>query len=112
MATPDEPKAAPTPTEVDQDETSEEKRECPICKLMREGGCEPEFQAFMDCGAAAEKGDTDYEECIKGFEAMRQCMEKNPEVFGPLLKDVNKDEAPEDAAAAKDAGAKLESSDK
>eukprot|EP00798_Chlamydomonas_sp_ICE-L_P001360 gene1360-32723_t len=78
------------------DEEEEEAGECPICKMMREGGCEPQFKAFMDCGAEAEKGERDYEECIKGFEALRECMEKNPEAFGPLLSDVHgKEEAKE-----------------
>ncbi|KAF5843091.1 hypothetical protein DUNSADRAFT_2704 [Dunaliella salina] len=61
------------------------KGECPICTLMREGGCEQQFHSFMDCGVDAEKGQREYTDCIKAFESMRACMESNPTVFAPLL---------------------------
>ncbi|GLI59607.1 hypothetical protein VaNZ11_001537 [Volvox africanus] len=65
-----------------------EKKECPICVMFREGGCEQEFNNFMDCGVRGEKGDGDYKDCIPLFEAMRRCMQRNPVVFGDVLKDV------------------------
>uniref|UniRef100_A0A7S3QMD5 GCK domain-containing protein n=1 Tax=Dunaliella tertiolecta TaxID=3047 RepID=A0A7S3QMD5_DUNTE len=86
---------APSPGQADQqpstsgqhEGTPEEgvKGECPICTLMREGGCEQQFHSFMDCGTDAEKGQREYTECIKAFESMRACMESNPTVFAPLL---------------------------
>ncbi|GIL77050.1 hypothetical protein Vretifemale_6614 [Volvox reticuliferus] len=65
-----------------------EKKECPICVMFREGGCEQEFNNFMDCGVRGEKGDGDYKDCIPLFEAMRRCMQRNQAVFGDVLKDV------------------------
>lgn len=56
--------------------------------MMRKGGCEGEFNAFMDCGIRAEKGEGDYQECLAMFDSMRSCMQRNPGVFGELLNDV------------------------
>ncbi|KAG2454738.1 hypothetical protein HYH02_000575 [Chlamydomonas schloesseri] len=69
-------------------EQAEGKKECPICVMFREGGCEKQFNAFMDCGVKGEKGDGDYKDCIPLFESMRQCMQRNPAVFGEVLNDV------------------------
>eukprot|EP00197_Chlamydomonas_leiostraca_P004030 CAMPEP_0202868958 /NCGR_PEP_ID=MMETSP1391-20130828/11470_1 /ASSEMBLY_ACC=CAM_ASM_000867 /TAXON_ID=1034604 /ORGANISM="Chlamydomonas leiostraca, Strain SAG 11-49" /LENGTH=129 /DNA_ID=CAMNT_0049549191 /DNA_START=20 /DNA_END=409 /DNA_ORIENTATION=+ len=68
-----------------QEHEQGEKRECPICKMMREGGCEKEFHAFMDCGSEAEKGQREYQECIQMFNSMKECMERNPAVFSAML---------------------------
>ncbi|GLC37369.1 Oxidoreductase [Pleodorina starrii] len=65
-----------------------EKKDCPICVMFREGGCEQDFNNFMDCGVRGEKGEGDYKDCVPLFEAMRQCMQRNPAVFGEVLKDV------------------------
>mmetsp|Transcript_8991 Transcript_8991/g.19299 ORF Transcript_8991/g.19299 Transcript_8991/m.19299 type:complete len:94 (+) Transcript_8991:221-502(+) len=65
------------------------KSECPICVMMREGGCEKQFHAFMDCGVEAEAGKREYSDCVKMFDAMRTCMQQNPAAFGELLKDVD-----------------------
>mmetsp|Transcript_21792 Transcript_21792/g.37187 ORF Transcript_21792/g.37187 Transcript_21792/m.37187 type:complete len:119 (+) Transcript_21792:72-428(+) len=73
--------------------------ECPICVMMREGGCEVPFHSFMDCGAAADKGERDYTECLKAFEVMRECMSKNPEFFAPMLKGAMEEPQPDTSAA-------------
>ncbi|KAJ9522643.1 hypothetical protein QJQ45_019710 [Haematococcus lacustris] len=80
-----------------QASTSGEPHECPICKMMREGGCEAAFEAFMDCGAEADKGNRDYNDCLGLFEAMRECMMKRPDVFHPMLGSL--EDSPEDPPA-------------
>ncbi|KXZ44736.1 hypothetical protein GPECTOR_63g61 [Gonium pectorale] len=79
-------------------DAEQKKRECPICVMFREGGCETEFnvparfaplQSFMDCGVKGEKGEGNYQDCIPLFETMRQCMQRNPDKFKEVLKDVD-----------------------
>ncbi|KAG2439976.1 hypothetical protein HXX76_004094 [Chlamydomonas incerta] len=90
VAEPQPAAAASTPEseKEQQRQEAEGKKECPICVMFREGGCEKEFNAFMDCGVKGEKGDGDYKDCIPLFESMRQCMQRNPAVFGGVLNDV------------------------
>lgn len=72
---------APAPTEGEQ-------YECPFCVMMREGGCEPEFQAFMNCGQAAGDNKVSYDECVEVFDALRACMERNKSSFDVLLAEI------------------------
>ncbi|GAX72573.1 hypothetical protein CEUSTIGMA_g29.t1 [Chlamydomonas eustigma] len=73
---------------IDTSKQEDPSDECPVCALFKEGGCNKQFDEFMDCGIEAEKGSREYQECVKLFDAMRACMELNPTVFGPLLGDV------------------------
>ncbi|KAG2495347.1 hypothetical protein HYH03_006616 [Edaphochlamys debaryana] len=57
--------------------------------MFKEGGCETEFNAFMDCGTKGETGEGSFQDCIPLFESMRLCMQRNPAAFGEVLKDVD-----------------------
>ena len=81
-----------------KDAPSDQGSECPICKMFREGGCQSQFDKFMDCGTEAEKGTVQYDECVKLFDAMRECMQQNPAVFAHLLPDVEGSEQQQEAS--------------
>lgn len=59
--------------------------------MFKEGGCKVQFDEFMDCGTQAEKegSGVQYDQCVKLFDVMRECMQKNPKVFGHLMSDMN-----------------------
>ncbi|PNH10740.1 hypothetical protein TSOC_002534 [Tetrabaena socialis] len=87
----EEPAASAPTNEKEEDNAAEgsgRSKECPICVMMREGGCEKPFNSFMDCGVQAEKGEGNYQDCVALFESMRLCMQKSPAVFGEVLRDV------------------------
>lgn len=74
--------------------------ECPFCVMMRKGGCEEVFKAFMDCGEKADKGDSEMADCLPQFEQLHLCMEKNKAVFDNLLQEMKEEEALNKAAAS------------
>lgn len=48
--------------------------ECPFCVMMRKGGCEAPFVAFMECGERAEKdsaGGNKFKDCVEYFDALQ-----------------------------------------
>ncbi|WIA20523.1 hypothetical protein OEZ85_004918 [Tetradesmus obliquus] len=79
---------------------TESQYECPFCVMMRKGGCEEVFKAFMDCGEKADKGDSEMADCLPQFEQLHLCMEKNKAVFDNLLQEMKEEEALNKAAAS------------
>lgn len=45
--------------------------ECPFCVMMRKGGCEAEFIAFMECGEKAEEGENKFKDCVQYFDGLQ-----------------------------------------
>jgi hypothetical protein len=64
----------------------EEVGECPFCTYMKGGGCKDEFVEWEKCieVAEAEGGDI-VERCSKATTALRECMDKYPVYYEPIL---------------------------
>ena len=104
------PRAAPP------SEASEEKEEtCGFCRFMKAGPCGTVFAAWEGCVDANREGgaDTFVEQCMVQTRGLKECMEANPEYYGPLLEGEGEEEtldggegAAEGDAQGSDAGAK------
>ncbi|KAF8062801.1 RD21C [Scenedesmus sp. PABB004] len=84
---------------------TENPYECPFCVMMRKGGCETVFKAFMECGEKADKGDQEMADCLPQFEQLHLCMEKNKAVFDGLLQEMKEEERSSAASDGADAAA-------
>merc|ERR1712146_877808 len=74
-----------TTQEVEVEEEEEEEG-CGFCKFMRAGPCGDVFTGWEECIETGRKGGADYvESCLNETAALKLCMEKNPDYYGPLL---------------------------
>jgi hypothetical protein len=65
----------------------EEKEEtCGFCKFMKAGPCGEVFAAWEACvDKHRDAGDDFVETCLPQTRGLKECMEANPEYYGPLL---------------------------
>ena len=67
----------------DADEAEEET--CGFCKYMKGGSCRAAFAAWEACVDAAKARDEDFvETCFETTSALRECMLRDPEYYGPM----------------------------
>lgn len=91
---------------AEQDDAEEET--CGFCKFMKGGPCGDVFVAWESCVDSERKAGNDFvESCLVPTKALKECMEANPEYYGPLLEAEKEDiaamddeEAPAAAATA------------
>lgn len=63
-----------------------EEEECGFCLFMKAGPCGKKFSHWEDCVEKAETtGDNIVEKCWQMTRLLKQCMEVNPEYYGPVL---------------------------
>ncbi|KAI8476524.1 MAG: hypothetical protein J3K34DRAFT_516416 [Monoraphidium minutum] len=98
MSEPEKAAGAVTDEAGTSKEPEDPGRECPFCLMMRKGGCEAPFQAFMDCGEKADKSSKDMGDCLPLYEALHACMDKNKDVFDALLGEMKAEADARDAA--------------
>ena len=88
MATATEPAgdASDAPRADDaRDEDEEEEETCGFCKYMKGGSCRAAFEAWEACVDAAKARDEDFvETCFETTSALRECMLRDPEYYGPM----------------------------
>ncbi|GAA0149278.1 hypothetical protein LIER_36897 [Lithospermum erythrorhizon] len=64
----------------------EEEGECGFCLFMKAGGCRETFIDWEKCVDEGEKNKEDIvEKCHNVTKALKQCMEANPQHYGPIL---------------------------
>ncbi|GBF89699.1 hypothetical protein Rsub_02869 [Raphidocelis subcapitata] len=85
-ASPEAEGASPGPEEAT------ERPECPFCVMMRKGGCEVPFKAFMECGEQADKAKQEMTDCLPLYDALHECMARNKDVFDALLAEMKGEE--------------------
>ena len=69
----------------DEDEEEEEEETCGFCKYMKGGSCRAAFAAWEACVDAAKARDEDFvETCFETTSALRECMLRDPEYYGPM----------------------------
>ena len=67
-------------------EEEEEEEECGFCKYMKGGSCKETFIAWEACvDASKEKGEDFVDACFEATSALRECMLKDPEYYGPMV---------------------------
>jgi hypothetical protein len=82
-----------------RDEDEEEEETCGFCKYMKGGSCRAAFAAWEACVDAAKARDEDFvETCFETTSALRECMLRDPEYYGPMTGEEG--ERAEDAAEA------------
>lgn len=87
-----------------RDEDEEEEETCGFCKYMKGGSCRAAFAAWEACVDAAKARDEDFvETCFETTSALRECMLRDPEYYGPMT-----GEAGERAEGAAEAEAETE----
>lgn len=87
-----------------RDEDEEEEETCGFCKYMKGGSCRAAFAAWEACVDAAKARDEDFvETCFETTSALRECMLRDPEYYGPMT-----GEAGERAEGAAEAEAEAE----
>eukprot|EP00246_Nothoceros_aenigmaticus_P006527 TRINITY_DN19471_c0_g1_i1.p1 TRINITY_DN19471_c0_g1~~TRINITY_DN19471_c0_g1_i1.p1 ORF type:complete len:180 (-),score=27.52 TRINITY_DN19471_c0_g1_i1:98-637(-) len=63
-----------------------EEEECGFCLFMKSGPCGKRFSLWEECVEDAETiGDNIVEKCWQTTQLLKQCMEMNPEYYGPVL---------------------------
>jgi hypothetical protein len=68
-----------------RDEDEEEEETCGFCKYMKGGSCRAAFAAWEACVDAAKARDEDFvETCFETTSALRECMLRDPEYYGPM----------------------------
>ena len=87
-----------------RDEDEEEEETFGFCKYMKGGSCRAAFAAWEACVDAAKARDEDFvETCFETTSALRECMLRDPEYYGPMT-----GEAGERAEGAAEAEAEAE----
>lgn len=80
----DEPTTTTT-TSGDKEE-EEDEEECGFCKYMKGGSCKDAFVAWEACVDEAKEKEEDFvERCFETTSALRDCMLKDPEYYGPMV---------------------------
>ena len=82
----DEPTTTTTTTTSGDKEEDEEEEECGFCKYMKGGSCKDAFVAWEACVDEAKEKEEDFvERCFETTSALRDCMLKDPEYYGPMV---------------------------
>ena len=85
----DEPTTTTTTTTTSGDkeeDEEEEEEECGFCKYMKGGSCKDAFVAWEACVDEAKEKEEDFvERCFETTSALRDCMLKDPEYYGPMV---------------------------
>ncbi|KAG9152854.1 hypothetical protein Leryth_012475 [Lithospermum erythrorhizon] len=64
----------------------EEESECGFCLFMKAGGCRDQFIEWEKCVEEGEKNQEDIvDKCHSVTKALKDCMEANPDHYGPIL---------------------------
>lgn len=64
----------------------EDEEECGFCLFMKAGPCGKRFAAWEACVDDAETAGTNIvEKCAQKTHFLKDCMEANPEYYGPVL---------------------------
>lgn len=72
--------------ETPEEGEDEDEETCGFCKYMKGGGCKTAFVSWMNCVEDEKEKNGDYvEQCIPHMTALRDCMLKNPDYYGPVL---------------------------
>jgi len=75
-----------TTTSGDEEKEDEEEEECGFCKYMKGGSCKDAFVAWEACVDEAKEKEEDFvERCFETTSALRDCMLKDPEYYGPMV---------------------------
>ena len=97
--------AAPDAAAASADASGAEEKEetCGFCRFMKAGPCGSVFSAWEACVDANREGGTDafVESCMAQTRGLKECMEANPEYYGPMLE--GGDDGDEAAAEGGDA---------
>ena len=81
----DDPTTTTTTTSGDEEE-DEDEEECGFCKYMKGGSCKDAFVAWEACVDEAKEKEEDFvERCFETTSALRDCMLKDPEYYGPMV---------------------------
>lgn len=97
-----------TTTTSGEKEEEEDEEECGFCKYMKGGSCKDAFVAWEACVDEAKEKEEDFvERCFETTSALRDCMLKDPEYYGPMVgenegndgEDGDGEKAKEEAAA-------------
>jgi len=76
----------PTTTTNGDKEEDEDEEECGFCKYMKGGSCKDAFVAWEVCVDEAKEKEEDFvERCFETTSALRDCMLKDPEYYGPMV---------------------------
>ena len=82
----------------DDDDGEEEEETCGFCKYMKGGSCKDAFVAWEACVDKAKETDEDFVEvCYEATSALRDCMLKDPEYYGPMTGESEDDDDGESA---------------
>ena len=66
-------------------EGEDEGEECGFCKYMKGGSCRDAFVAWEACVDAAKgRGEDFVDACFETTSALRDCMLRDPEYYGPM----------------------------
>jgi intermembrane space import and assembly protein 40 len=75
-----------TTTSGEKEEEDEDEEECGFCKYMKGGSCKDAFVAWEACVDEAKEKEEDFvERCFETTSALRDCMLKDPEYYGPMV---------------------------
>ena len=75
---------APRASDAREEDEAEEET-CGFCKYMKGGSCRAAFAAWEACVDAAKARDEDFvETCFETTSALRECMLRDPEYYGPM----------------------------
>ena len=75
-----------TTTSGDEEKEDEGEEECGFCKYMKGGSCKDAFVAWEACVDEAKEKEEDFvERCFETTSALRDCMLKDPEYYGPMV---------------------------
>ena len=73
-------------TTRDASDDDDEEETCGFCKYMKGGSCRAAFVAWEACVDAAKARDEDFvETCFETTAALRDCMLRDPEYYGPMV---------------------------
>jgi mitochondrial intermembrane space import and assembly protein 40 len=90
--------SASQPKDDDDDDGEEEEETCGFCKYMKGGSCKDVFVAWEACVDKAKETDEDFVEvCYEATSALRDCMLKDPEYYGPMTGESEDDDDGESA---------------
>ena len=82
----DDPTTTTTTTTSGDKEEDEDEEECGFCKYMKGGSCKDAFVAWEACVDEAKEKEEDFvERCFETTSALRDCMLKDPEYYGPMV---------------------------
>jgi len=96
----------------EEGESEEEEETCGFCKYMKGGSCKETFVRWEKCVDDAKERELDFvDACYEVTSALRDCMLKDPEYYGPMTGE-NEEEESDEAKGESEEGASEEESKK